>query len=193
MTVAALSRQVPFELRSVVEPVARRVPLCVRPGCGHGSDDHSSRPTLGYGCAVYGCGCDHFAEPWSRTGPAPVVVWLRGDLREDAEGALRTALTDLLNGAATLRDLYIGAKRYDRFHQGIACRYGYGPTHGRVVLGIGLRDEVRRRLADGGSLTVEEIAASWEWLTGRPLPPFTLTFLRWQDALARLAARNRAR
>lgn len=176
---------VPAALRHAVVADPRAPVPCVRPGCGHVEKDHwrwSPREVVH--CSA--CGCVRWVAPTTLTGPPPVVVYVAGDLAEDAEGALAGALRDLLNGAPALRRSYIGAKRYDGFHQGIACEYGMRPRHGEVVLEVGLRPEVRARVGERGLLTVGEIAASWEWLAGRPLPPFTRTFLRWQDALARL-------
>lgn len=98
---------------------------------------------------------------------AQSVVFISGKIEESAEGAFEKALNAIAHGGNGLRQEYIGAKRYEHFHQGVTCEYGYAPTHGSVVFAVGLTDEARRRplgAPDGRVLTPEEADAAVRWL-----------------------------
>lgn len=75
------------------------------------------------------------------------LVRIRGSLLEDAQGAFQAAIDDLSEGGVRLCQRYIGAKRYDGFHQREDHNYGYGPAHGSTVFAIELTREARSREA----------------------------------------------
>lgn len=90
---------------------------------------------------------------------AESVIFVRGKLTEDAEGAFTSALTVLAEGGGKMIDRYVGVKRYERFHQREDHSYGYGPKHGSIVMAIGLQDVVRKRspmAENGGAQFLEE-------------------------------------
>lgn len=93
------------------------------------------------------------------------VIDLHG-VGNSAGGAFQAAVNAVALGGNALREQYIGAKRYDRFHQRCDCRYGYGPTHGWIVFSVGLTPEVREReVAEGERiLTPEESEAAVRYL-----------------------------
>lgn len=87
------------------------------------------------------------------------------------KGAVESAKTDLArNSGARLAGEYVGVKNYDGFgDQREDHRYGMGPRHGSIVFRIGLQDDVRARLRDGGSLTPQEIEDALYLLTVLPM------------------------
>lgn len=96
---------------------------------------------------------------------AKQVIQIRGRVAESAEGALAAAIDDLAAGCPILRERYIGAKRYEGFHQREDHEYGYGPKHGSIVFAVELTSEARQRLrAVGATLTAEEREAAVRWL-----------------------------
>jgi hypothetical protein len=90
---------------------------------------------------------------------AQSVIRIRGRVGESAEGAFDAAITDLSEGCPILKKRYIGAKRYERFHQRVHHEYGYGPKHGSIVFAVELTDEAR-----GRDLTASEREAAVRWL-----------------------------
>lgn len=103
---------------------------------------------------------------------AESVIWVRRPERyetEDGPGALQGAIRDLLNGCEQLRERTFGCKHYAGW-PGQRCdmQYNYGPKHGTMTFQIGLKDEPRQRLSEGGELTEAEIEAAVQYLTNLP-------------------------
>ncbi len=98
---------------------------------------------------------------------AKAVIFVRGSVEESAEGAFQAAVEMLAAHGVGLEREYVGAKRYDRFHQMVRCTYGSVPSHGDVVFTVGLSDTVRKRhkasILDT-PLTENEAEAAIRWL-----------------------------
>jgi hypothetical protein len=93
------------------------------------------------------------------------LVYIEGRISESAGGAFQAAVDALAAGGRGLLRRYIGAKRYEHFHQRCDCEYGYGPTHGSVVFAVGLTREARERLDQtAGQLLPHERDAVVRWL-----------------------------
>lgn len=90
---------------------------------------------------------------------AEKIIFISGDTKMAAGGALEDAINDVAAGFDKLRKECIGAKRYDRFHQRCDVEYGFGPKHGTIVFAVGMTDECR-----GQSFTPEEIEACVRYL-----------------------------
>lgn len=72
---------------------------------------------------------------------------MRKNFYGDAHKKLIEAINDVTNGCVILRKEYLGCKDYDRFSgQGITCEYGYSPSHGSVVMEIGMKNEDRKKI-----------------------------------------------
>lgn len=91
------------------------------------------------------------------------VVVMVGRPKESAEGAFEAALEAIAEGGSRLRSSYIGAKRYDRFHQRVDGPIGTVPAHGNIVFKVMLTDEARKRSAEP-PLSLEERDAACRWL-----------------------------
>lgn len=76
---------------------------------------------------------------------AEAILAIRGSVLESAEGAFEAAVDELAAGGQKMQTRYIGAKRYDGFHQRCDCDYGYGPSHGSIVFSVGLTQERLQR------------------------------------------------
>lgn len=91
---------------------------------------------------------------------AEIVLAIRGRVSDSAEGALEAACTAIAGGGGPLFKSFIGAKRYEGFHQRSDHPYGYGPKHGSIVFAVEFKPEIRR----AGFLTMEQAEAAVRWL-----------------------------
>jgi hypothetical protein len=97
---------------------------------------------------------------------AKSVIYVEGSVREQAGGAFTAAIEAIAAGGDELLTKYIGAKRYDGFHQRCDCKYGYGPSHGYIVFEVGLTRDIREKAwpPDEHPLTEEQADAAIRWL-----------------------------
>lgn len=75
------------------------------------------------------------------------IITVYGGMRSlygDGLEMVNKAKDDIINGPRLLNTEYVGTKDYSGFScQGIVCKYGMGPKHGRVVFSIELVKERR--------------------------------------------------
>lgn len=86
----------------------------------------------------------------------------------DWRGCIEDAIHEIATGKSRCFDSlwksFYGTKNYDRWQgQRSDHTYGYGPKHGSICFGVGLKQEVRDR--DPQSLTPEEKEACLYYLT----------------------------
>ena len=70
----------------------------------------------------------------------------------------KCAIADILDGCKHLRAEYFGNKRYEGYYQRCDCNYGFGPSHGRIVDSIELRNPKME-------LTEDDVEAAVYYLT----------------------------
>lgn len=89
-------------------------------------------------------------------------ISINGKISESAGGAYQAALEAVAAGGQALLKQYIGAKRYEGFHQRCDSKYGYGPKHGSIVFSVGLMPHIRNSCH---RLTEDEVEACVRYLT----------------------------
>ncbi len=82
----------------------------------------------------------------------------------DPKNIIADAVADIAAGAPKLRERYFGRKFYSGYDQREDHLYNYGPKHGTIVFSVGLTQEARKRLNDGGELTGDEKDAAITYL-----------------------------
>lgn len=89
----------------------------------------------------------------------PPILEIHGSLDRASENVVEDAIVDLTTGCEKLRRQFFGVKDYDRWRgQRSDHTYGMVPSHGDLVLTIGLTREARTRLSAGERLSFEEVA-----------------------------------
>lgn len=111
------------------------------------------------------------------------VVEVGGRISESAGGAFEDALTAVAEGGTRLLGYYVGAKRYDGFHQRSDHDYGTGPSHGSIVFSVGLTRDVRlwadQRVGEPLSLAEREAAVAYLLAEKRLSDERTRVARRW--------------